>query len=82
MPIPDFQSFSIWVNVAIFAPAAVAVWIGGTRLADYAAVRAGNPPKAVSDILGRDRIRLRMGYDSVAVLVAYSAGLVGLCFLR
>jgi cation:H+ antiporter len=30
----------------------------------------------------RDRTFLRMGYDSVAVLVAYSAGLVGLYFLR
>jgi cation:H+ antiporter len=36
MPIPDFQSFSVWVNVAIFAAAAVVVWIGGTRLANYA----------------------------------------------
>jgi cation:H+ antiporter len=30
----------------------------------------------------RDRTFLRMGYDSVAVLVAYSGGLVGLYFLR
>jgi cation:H+ antiporter len=30
----------------------------------------------------RDRTVLRMGYDSLAVLIAYSSGLVGLYFLR
>lgn len=36
MPIPDFNALSIWVNLAIFAGAAVVVWIAGTKLAYYA----------------------------------------------
>jgi cation:H+ antiporter len=36
MPIPDFHAFAVWTNVAIFAAAAVLVWLAGTRLADYA----------------------------------------------
>jgi len=48
MPIPEFRSLTMWMNVAIFAAAAVVVWIG-TKL---------------------------------ATSVAYSAGLVGLYFLR
>jgi cation:H+ antiporter len=36
MPIPDFHAFAVWTNVAIFAGAAVVVWIGGTRLANHA----------------------------------------------
>jgi len=33
MPIPDFQTFPVWTNLAIFAGAAVIVWIAGTKLA-------------------------------------------------
>ena len=32
----EFRSFSIWINVAIFAVAAGLVWMAGTRLARYA----------------------------------------------
>jgi cation:H+ antiporter len=36
MPIPDFRALSVWTNVAVFAGAAVVVWLAGTRLAYYA----------------------------------------------
>jgi len=32
MPIPDAQEQPLWLNAAVFAVAAVLVWIGGTRL--------------------------------------------------
>ena len=32
----DFHALSLWINVAAFAAAALAVWIAGTRLAGYA----------------------------------------------
>lgn len=32
----DFRSFSMWVNLAIFAAAGVVVWLAGTRLSGYA----------------------------------------------
>lgn len=32
----DFREFAVWTNVAIFAGAAVVVWLAGTRLAYYA----------------------------------------------
>lgn len=34
--IPDFGQLSLPLNLAIFAIAAVAVWVGGTRVADFA----------------------------------------------
>lgn len=36
----QFSEFSVWINVAIFAGAAVCVWVAGTRLADYADILA------------------------------------------
>ena len=36
MPIADFRALSVWTNVAVFAGAAVVVWLAGTRLAYYA----------------------------------------------
>lgn len=36
MAIPDFKSYSLLVNIAIFSLAAVVVWIAGTRIAGYA----------------------------------------------
>ena len=99
MPIPDFQSLSLWTNVAIFAAAAVVVWIAGTRLAAYAdAISertqvsraflglillgvATSLPVSVT-LERRDRTFLRMGYDSLAVLIAYFLGLVVLWQLR
>lgn len=35
MPL-DFRAFSLWTNLAIFAVAGGFVWVGGTRLANYA----------------------------------------------
>jgi cation:H+ antiporter len=32
----DFSGFSIWINLAIFAAAAVAVWLAGARITHYA----------------------------------------------
>lgn len=32
----DLQTFSVWINLALFATAAVVIWITGTRLARYA----------------------------------------------
>lgn len=36
MRVLDFRTFPLWMNVAIFAAAAVLVWIAGTRIAKYA----------------------------------------------
>lgn len=36
MQIPDFANFPLWVNFAIFAVSAIAVWIAGTRVSRYA----------------------------------------------
>lgn len=36
MPSFDFSKFSLWLNLGIFAGAALAVWLAGTRLASYA----------------------------------------------
>jgi cation:H+ antiporter len=35
MQIPGFASLPLWSNLLIFAAAAVAVWLAGTRLAEY-----------------------------------------------
>lgn len=32
----DFSGFSLWINLAIFAAAAVAVWLAGARITHYA----------------------------------------------
>lgn len=36
MPLPDFNNYPLWINFAVFAAAAVAVWIAGTRVSRYA----------------------------------------------
>lgn len=36
MRMVDFGTFSVWTNLAIFAGAAIVVWLAGTRLAGYA----------------------------------------------
>lgn len=36
MPSINFQTFSLWLNLAIFAGAGIVVWTAGTRLASYA----------------------------------------------
>lgn len=36
MPIPDFDTLSVWTNLAMFAGAAIVVWIAGTKLATQA----------------------------------------------
>jgi cation:H+ antiporter len=36
MSLFDFKDYSLWINIAIFAVSAIAVWIAGTKVARYA----------------------------------------------
>lgn len=36
MSLPDFNHYPLWINLAVFAGAAVAVWLAGTRVSRYA----------------------------------------------
>lgn len=77
------------LTVALFF-VADAVYRGGPILAatEQSAVFAGSIGMVITSIylLGllerRDRTLLRMGYDSIAVMVVYAVGLVGLYWMR
>ncbi len=50
----DFKGYSLWINFAVFAVSAVAVWIAGTKVARYAdtiAVKTGIGHVAVGLVL-------------------------------
>lgn len=36
LQLPDFTRLSLWINFAVFAAAAIAVWLAGTRISRYA----------------------------------------------
>lgn len=50
----DFKNFSLWINLAVFAVSAIAVWIAGTKVARYAdtiAVKSGIGHIAIGMVL-------------------------------
>ncbi|OGB21204.1 MAG: hypothetical protein A3I66_02415 [Burkholderiales bacterium RIFCSPLOWO2_02_FULL_57_36] len=50
----DFKNYSLWINFAIFAASAIAVWIAGTKVARYAdtiAVKTGIGHVAIGMVL-------------------------------
>ncbi len=47
MPLLDFQSFSVLLNLGIFCLAAIAVWIAGSRISGYA--------DAIAELTGFDK---------------------------
>ena len=67
MPIPDFRAPSVWTNVGIAAGAALVVWLAGAPM----------PGSTCLPELNTALAAVRMGYDSVAVLVS-DGGVVGL----
>jgi hypothetical protein len=63
----DFAGLASWLNIPVFAGAAVAARMAGVR---------------ITLVERRDRTIFKMGYDSFAALRVYLSGLIVLYFLR